>query len=51
MMEIYADYDRGQLAIQLNMKSEDPRIAKLTDQQLREHICEQMATHVASQRK
>lgn len=49
MMEIYADYDRRQLAIQLSMKPDDPRIANLSDQQLREHICEQMAAHAASQ--
>lgn len=47
MMEIYADYDRTQLAIQMSMKPDDARIAGMSDQQLREHICEQMALRIA----
>ena len=48
MMEIYADYDRTQLAIQVSMKPDDARIAGMSDQQLREHICEQMALQIAN---
>ncbi|AEV39293.1 hypothetical protein PSE_4791 [Pseudovibrio sp. FO-BEG1] len=49
MMEIYADYDRRQLATQLSMEPDDPRIAKMSDQELREYICEKMVAHVESQ--
>lgn len=48
MMEIYADYDRRQLATQLGMKPDAPRIANMTEQRLREFVCEQMVAHVAS---
>lgn len=42
MMEIYENYDRTQLAIQMQMKPDDPRIAGMSDQQLRECISEQI---------
>jgi hypothetical protein len=48
MMEIYVDYDRAQLAVQMNMKPYDPRIAGMSDQQLREYISEQIALQVAN---
>ena len=46
MMEIYADYDRAQLAVQMSMKPDDPRIAGMSDQQLREYISEQIVLRV-----
>ncbi|SOB89102.1 YecA family protein [Stappia indica] len=48
LMGIYADYERGQLAAQLGMSPEDLRIANMTDQQLREFICEQLVVQMAS---
>ena len=47
MMKIYENYDRTQLAIQMKMKPSDPRIAGMSDQQLRECISERIALQVA----
>ncbi len=50
MMEIYADYDRAQLAVQMSMKPDDPRIARMSEQELREHISERIALQVANKK-
>lgn len=47
MMEIFSGYNRAQLATQLNMKPDDVAIASMSDQELRESICEQIAMQVA----
>jgi hypothetical protein len=43
MMEIYADFNREQLARQLGLAPGDPKLAHLNDNELREHIAERIA--------
>lgn len=45
-MDIYADYNREQLARQLGLSPDDASLTHLTDSELREFIAERVVTSI-----